>query len=130
MAIFATNASSAIWWTNLQLMQVVPSTLQLVQLVSSAGQIYKWCHLMTKFETNENAAMWLLNLVLSHGVNFWLRSASGNDYLRLSIFYFKYFPAFCQLRGPSHGHSPSSCLAMVLHDSTTGYLEVSKGTGT
>ena len=35
VAKFATNASGTIWWP----------TLQLVQVVSSAGQICKWCHL-------------------------------------------------------------------------------------
>ena len=42
------NASGAIWWPNMQLMQVVP-----------------WC------VAKSNS---------SHGVNFWVRCASGNVY--------------------------------------------------
>ena len=58
MVKFATYASGAIWWPNLQLMQVVPS----------GGQICNWCnwcHVVAKFNP-------------SHGVNFWVRCASGN----------------------------------------------------
>ena len=78
LAKFATNASGAIWWSNLQLMQVV----------SSGGQIcnlYKWRHMVAKFATytsgailcpknatNASDAMLLLNLIRSHGVNFWV----------------------------------------------------------
>ena len=56
MVKFATNASGAIWWPNLQLMQVVPS----------GGQIFiecKSCHLVAKFATNASVAMLLPNLV-------------------------------------------------------------------
>ena len=55
MAKFATNTSGAIWWPNFQLIQVAPS----------GGQICKWCHVVAKFNP-------------SHGVNFWVRCASGN----------------------------------------------------
>ena len=44
MANFVTNASGAIWWP----------TLHLVQVVSFGGQICKWYQLMTKFESNVN----------------------------------------------------------------------------
>ena len=47
-----TNASGAIWWPHLQLMQVAPS----------GGQICnqcKWCHIVAKFNP-------------SYGVNFWV----------------------------------------------------------
>ena len=57
MAKFATNASGAIWWPNLQLMQVAPS----------GGQIcsqYKWRHLVAKFGTNASGAIWCSNLQL------------------------------------------------------------------
>ena len=53
---FAMNASGAIWWPNLQLMQVVPS----------GGQIFnecKSCNLVAKFATNASVAMLLPNLV-------------------------------------------------------------------
>ena len=56
LAKFSTNASGAIWWSNLQLMQVAPS----------GGQIcnyYKWRHLVAKFATNAGGAMLLLNLI-------------------------------------------------------------------
>ena len=58
MAKFATNACGVIWWPTLQLMQVAPS----------GGQICnkcKRCHIVAKFSP-------------SHGVNFWVRCASGN----------------------------------------------------
>ena len=57
MAKFVTNASFAIWWLNLELMQVVPS----------GGQICnqcKWRHLVAKFETNASGAIWWPNLQL------------------------------------------------------------------
>ena len=67
VAKFATNSSGAIYWP----------TLQLVQVVSSAGLICEWCHLMAKFETNVNVVMWLL----CHGANFGVHCASGNIFL-------------------------------------------------
>ena len=73
MAKFATNASGAIWWPNLQLMHVVPS----------GGQIFNWCkwrHLVAKFAINA-----------SHGVNFWVHCASGNVYFNLFVFFYLIF---------------------------------------
>ena len=58
VAKFEVYASGAIWWSNLQLMQVAPS----------GGQIcdkWKWCYIVAKFNP-------------SHRVNFWVRCASGN----------------------------------------------------
>ena len=58
VAKYANNASRAIWWPKLQLMQVV----------STSGKVYyycKWRHVVAKFSP-------------SHGVNFWVRCASGN----------------------------------------------------
>ena len=58
VAKFSTNASSAMWWPNVQLMHVAPS----------GGQICnkcKWCHIVAKFSP-------------SHGVNFWVRCAPCN----------------------------------------------------
>ena len=55
---FATSASGAIWWSNLQIMQVAPS----------GGQIWnlcKWCHLVTIFATNASGAIWWPILQLS-----------------------------------------------------------------
>ena len=52
VAKFATNASGAIWWSNLQLMQVAPFSGQIWNLC-------KWRHLVAKYATNA-----------SHGVNF------------------------------------------------------------
>ena len=51
------NTSGAIWWSIVQLMQVVPS----------GGQICnwcKWCHLVVKFATNTSGTIWLPNLQL------------------------------------------------------------------
>ena len=51
---FAINASGAIWWPNLQLMQVAPS----------GGQICsqcKWRHLVAKFANNASGAIWWAN---------------------------------------------------------------------
>ena len=45
MAKFGTNASGAIWWPNLQLMQL-------------------WCHLVAKFVTNASGVVWWPNLQL------------------------------------------------------------------
>ena len=57
VAKFATNASGAIWWPNLELMQAAPS----------GGQICnqcKWRHLVAKFATNASGAIWWPNLKL------------------------------------------------------------------
>ena len=62
VAKFVANASGAIWWPNLQLMQLAPS----------GGQICKWCHVVAKFNP-------------SYGVNFWVRCAAGNVYLIRSL---------------------------------------------
>ena len=48
---FATNASGAIWWPNLQPMQVVPSGGQNCNYC-------KWCHLVAKFVTYACSATW------------------------------------------------------------------------
>jgi len=57
VAKFGTNASGAICWPNLQLMQVAPS----------GGQICKqckWRHLVAKFSTNASGAIWWPNMQL------------------------------------------------------------------
>ena len=62
-AKFATNVNGAICYPYVQAMQVVPS----------GGQIRywcKWCNFVTKFNP-------------SCGVNFWVRCASGNVYLKM-----------------------------------------------
>merc|ERR1711911_451456 len=96
VAKFATNASGAIWWPNLQLMQVAPSGGQICNLC-------KWRHLEAKFATNVNGAIcwpylqvmqvapsggqirnkckwcnFVTNFNPSYEVNFWVRCASGN----------------------------------------------------
>jgi len=51
VAKFGTNAGGAIWWPNLELMQVGPS----------GGQIWnqcKWRHLVDNFVTNASGAIW------------------------------------------------------------------------
>ena len=56
LALFATNASGATQWPNLQLMQV-----------PTDGQIYsvcKWLHLVAKFTTNASCATFWPNLQL------------------------------------------------------------------
>ena len=56
MAKFATDVSGAIWWPNLQLMQVAPF----------GGQICnqcEWRHLVAKYATDASSAMLLLNLI-------------------------------------------------------------------
>ena len=74
-----------------------------MQVVPSDGQIcnyWKWCHLVAKFATYTSGAIWcpknatnasgamlLLNLIPSHGVNFWVRCASGNVYLWSTYFH-------------------------------------------
>ena len=58
VAKFATNASGAIWWSNLQLMQVAPS----------GGQICnwcKWCHLVA-FGTNASGILFILTYNFLH----------------------------------------------------------------
>ena len=57
VAKFATNASGAIWWPNLQLMQGAPSGGQICNL-------YKWCYLVAKFAINAIGAIWWPNLEL------------------------------------------------------------------
>ena len=66
VAKFAINASSAIWWPNLQLMQVVPSGGRICNYC-------KWCHVVAKFNP-------------SYGVDFWVRCASGNVFANIWIF--------------------------------------------
>ena len=62
MIKFGTNASGAIWWANLQLMQLAPSGGQIWnQYVSGAsggkiGNQFKWRHLVAKFATNSRSA--------------------------------------------------------------------------
>merc|ERR1712037_813007 len=48
LAKFAINASGAIWWLNVELMQVAPS----------GGQFCKWCHMVAKFVTKASIATW------------------------------------------------------------------------
>ena len=57
MAKFATNASGAIWWPNLLLMQVAPSGGQICNYC-------KWRHLMAIFATNASGTIWWPNLQL------------------------------------------------------------------
>ena len=84
MAKFATKVSGAMWWQNLELMQVAPS----------GGQICnkcKWCHLVAKFGTNASCAIWWPSLELMQvepplageitqalDALPWVRCASGN----------------------------------------------------
>ena len=51
MEKFATNASGAIWWTILQLMQVTQPGEKICNLCN-------WCHLVAKFATNAIGAIW------------------------------------------------------------------------
>ena len=71
MVKFATNASGAIWWSNLQLMQVAPS----------GGQICnrcKWCHLVA-FGTNASGILLLAGEITQvKEAIAWVRCASGN----------------------------------------------------
>ena len=57
MEVMQTYASGAIWWPNLQLMQVAPSGGQICNLC-------KWCHLVAKFATYASGAIWWPNLLL------------------------------------------------------------------
>ena len=50
MQVMNTNASDAIWWSNMQLMQVAPSGGQICKLC-------KWRHLVVKFATNASGAI-------------------------------------------------------------------------
>ena len=67
MGKFATNASGAIWWANLQQNAsgaIWWSKLQLMQVAPSRGQICnlcKWRHLVEKFATNASGAGGLTN---------------------------------------------------------------------
>ena len=134
MAKFATNASGAIWWPYLQLMQVAPSGGQICNyckwrhLVAKFATNVKWRHLVSIFATNASDAIWWPNLQLmqvasscgqicneckwchvvalfspSHEVNFWVRCASGNVsiYLKLREVWKKeaiaYFAEVCAL---------------------------------
>ena len=45
------NTSGAIWWSIVQLMQVVPSVGQICNWC-------KWCHLVVKFATNASGTIW------------------------------------------------------------------------
>ena len=54
---FETNANGAIWWLNLQLIQVALSGGQTCNQCN-------WRHLVAKFETNANGAIWWPNLEL------------------------------------------------------------------
>ena len=80
-----TISSGAIWWPNLQLMQVAPS----------GGQIcnqFKWRHLVAEFVTDASGATWWPNLEPMQVAFFllagditqvkeaipWVRCASGN----------------------------------------------------
>ena len=70
VANFANYASGAIWWSNLLLMQVdsfLWQNLQHMQVAPSGGHICKlckWRHLVVKFATNANGAIWWPNLQL------------------------------------------------------------------
>ena len=50
VAKFASNASGAIWWSNLQMMQVVASGKQICNYC-------KWRYLVAKFATNASSAI-------------------------------------------------------------------------
>ena len=56
MAKFATNTSGAMLWSNLQLMQIVPSGGQMCNEC-------KWRHLVAKFAIDASGAMLLPNLI-------------------------------------------------------------------
>ena len=51
---YASNTSGAIWWSNLQLIQVAPSGGQICNLC-------EWHQLMVKFAMNASGAMWFTN---------------------------------------------------------------------
>ena len=70
VAKFTTNASGAIWWPNLQLMQVAPSGGRGSSYLSTRPTIVlspvftpKYINLLVKFATNAGGAMLLPNLV-------------------------------------------------------------------
>ena len=78
MAKFATNASGAIWWPNLELMQVVPSGSLICNQCN-------WRYLVAKFGTNASGAIWwtilqLMQIAQSQVIDSipWVRCASGN----------------------------------------------------
>jgi len=58
---YGTNASGAIWWANLQLMQLAPSGGQIWNQYASGasggkiGNQCKWRHLVAKFATNSRS---------------------------------------------------------------------------
>ena len=103
MAKFTTNASNAIWWPNLQPMQVAPS----------GGQIYSQCkkrHLVAEFMTNANSAIqiklrhlglteinlerfWLKYISQVMDSISWVRCASGNVWSLLSALQLPVVPA-------------------------------------
>ena len=56
MAEFAPNASGAIWWPNLQLMQVAPSGGHICRQC-------KWRDLVAKFATNISGALLLPSII-------------------------------------------------------------------
>ena len=51
MVKFATNASGAIWWPNLQLLQVMPSGGQMMAK--------KWCHVVAKISPSQRVNCWV-----------------------------------------------------------------------
>ena len=66
------------------------STLLMAPFGSQICNLCKWSHLVAKFATRANDAIWWPNFKLmqchvvaefSHGVNFWVRCASGNVFL-------------------------------------------------
>ena len=68
--MFATNASDAIWWSNMELMQLAPSSRQIWNQYASGasngkiGNQCKWCHLVVKYVTNVSGAIWWANFQL------------------------------------------------------------------
>ena len=62
MVKYGTNASGAIWWENLQLMQMAPSGGQIWNQYASGtssgkiGNKCKWRHLVAKFATNSSSS--------------------------------------------------------------------------
>ena len=71
-----------------------------MHVLPSGGQIYnycKWCHLVVKCATNASGVIWwpifqlmpychvVAKFNQSHGVNFWVRCASGNVSLNQGI---------------------------------------------
>ena len=114
MANFANYASGAIWCSNLQLMQVVPSGSQICNYC-------KWRHLVAKFETNVSGAMLLPSLIQI------TKSISGSVVpLAMFCHLLKYLSKmdlsalltpthsdYHRLRRPLHGSIHCSCVAVV-----------------